>query len=171
MNLAAVSVLLLSGIQPPPVPASEAALFAALKADIPEIIRIIGTPGLNLAIARRGQVIYEDGFGFADLERKIPMTAETVTHSGSMGKTYTATAVMQMVERGILGLDEPVNRYLPGWKIVNLLGGREVTVRDLLTHRSGLTGNAAWSVLSNPKPLDKVMGGNWLRVYREVWGS
>jgi CubicO group peptidase (beta-lactamase class C family) len=133
--------------------ASEARMIEVLKADIPQILRLIGTPGLNLAIARGGHVIWEAGFGFADLERKIPMTAATVTHSGSMGKTYTATAVMQLVEQGIMELDAPVNKYLPGWKIVNPLGGREVTVRDLLTHRSGLAGNGAWSVLSHPKPL------------------
>src|SRR6185295_14025990 len=132
---------------------NEKALIAALKEDIPQILRLVGTPGLNLAIARRGQVIYEDGFGYADLARKIPMTAATVTHSGSMGKTYTATAVMQLVEQGVLGLDAPVNQYLSGWKIVNPLGGRDVTVRDLLTHRSGLAGNGAWSVLHSPKPL------------------
>ncbi len=166
-----VSVLLLVAVQQVPSMPSEVALIAALKADIPEIIRIIGTPGLNLAIARRGQVIYEDGFGFADLGRKIPMTAATVTHSGSMGKTYTATAVMQLVERGILGLDEPVNRYLPGWTIVNPLGGRDVTVRDLLTHRSGLAGNAAWSVLGNPKPLEAHLREAFARERNDFYGG
>ncbi|MSR02734.1 MAG: class A beta-lactamase-related serine hydrolase [Gemmatimonadetes bacterium] len=132
---------------------NEARLIEVLKADIPQILRLTGAPGLNLAIARRGQVIWEEGFGFADLERRIPMTAATVTHSGSMGKTYTATAVMQLVEQGILELDGPVNRYLSGWQIANPLGGRDVTIRDLLTHRSGLAGNGAWSVLRDPKPL------------------
>jgi len=131
----------------------EARLIETLKADIPHLLRLVGTPGLNLAIARRGQVIWEAGFGYADLERRIPMTAATVTHSGSMGKTYTAIAAMQLVEQGILDLDVPVNRYLGGFSIVNPLGGREVSVRDLLTHRSGLAPNAAWSVLRNPKPL------------------
>ena len=51
---------------------------------------------MNLALARRGKVIWEEGFGYADLERQIPMTAQTVMHSGSMGKTYTATAIMQL---------------------------------------------------------------------------
>ncbi|HKZ72774.1 MAG TPA: serine hydrolase domain-containing protein, partial [Steroidobacteraceae bacterium] len=77
---------------------NETRLIRALEADIPHILRLTGAPGLNLAIARRGGLIWEAGFGFADLERRIPMTAATVTHSGSMGKTYTATAVMQLVE-------------------------------------------------------------------------
>lgn len=155
----ATLLILLAGVsttdaiaQATPSP-SEARLIELLKADIPQILRLVGTPGLNLAIARRGEVIWEAGFGFADLERQVPMTAATVTHSGSMGKTYTAIAAMQLVEQGLLDLDAPVNRYLPGWTITNPLGGREVTVRDLFTHRSGLGENAAWSVLRDPKPL------------------
>ncbi len=151
--------------------AGEAQLFAALEEDIPQLIRLTGVPGLNLAVARRGQVIWEAGFGYADLERRIPMTASTVTHSGSMGKTYTATAVMQLVERGVLSLDAPVNRYLPGWKIVNPLGGREVTVRDLLTHRSGLAGNGAWSTLSTPQSLAEHVPAAYARERNDFYGG
>lgn len=151
--------------------ASEQRLIELLQADIPEILRLTGAPGLNLAIARRGEVIWEAGFGFADLERRIPMTAETVTHSGSMGKTYTATAVMQLVERGILALDAPVNRYLDGWRIVNPLGGREVTVRDLLTHRSGLAPNGAWSVRRNPTPLAEHVREAYGRERNDFYGG
>jgi CubicO group peptidase (beta-lactamase class C family) len=128
-------------------------LIAALRTFIPQVIRQHGTPGINLAVARRGRVIWEAGFGFADLERRTPMTPETVFHSGSMGKAYTATAVMQLVERGVMALDEPINNYLRGFEIKNPLGDREITLRDLLTHRTGLTGNAAGSGYREPKPL------------------
>jgi CubicO group peptidase (beta-lactamase class C family) len=149
----------------------ERTLIAALREDIPHILRLVGTPGLNLAIARRGDVIYQDGFGFADLERRIPMTAATVTHSGSMGKTYTAIAVMQLVERGLLALDAPVNQYLTGWKIVNPFGGRDVTVRDLLTHRSGLTGNGAWSTLGSPKPIATHVPEAYAKDHNDFYGG
>lgn len=151
--------------------ATESRLIATLSADIPELLRIIGTPGLNLAIARRGQVIWEAGFGFADLERRIPMTAATLTHSGSMGKTYTAIAVMRLVDDGVLALDAPVNRYLPGWRIVNPLGGRDVTVRDLLTHQSGLASNAAWPVLSAPRPLAEHVPAAYARDRNDFYGG
>ncbi|MBM4187017.1 MAG: beta-lactamase family protein [Gemmatimonadetes bacterium] len=150
---------------------SERRLVAVLQEDIPQILRLVGTPGLNLAIARRGGVIWEAGFGWADLERRIPMTASTVTHSGSMGKTYTATAVMQLVERGQLELDAPVNRYLGGWTITNPLGGREVTVRDLLTHRSGLAPNAAWSVRRAPTPLEAHLRRAYARERNDFYGG
>lgn len=168
--LLAVSLTTTAVAQTGPSP-NEARLIELLKADIPQILRLIGTPGLNLAIARRGEVIWEAGFGFADLERHVPMTAATVTHSGSMGKTYTAIAAMQLVERGLLELDAPVNRYLPGWTITNPLGGREVTVRDLFTHRSGLGENAAWSVLRNPKPLDVHLREAYAKERNDFYGG
>ncbi len=150
---------------------SEARLIKQLEADIPQILRLTGVPGLNLAIARRGGVIWEAGFGFADLERRIPMTAATVTHSGSMGKTYTATAIMQLVERGVLDLNAPVNKYLTGWSIVNPLGGREVTVLDLMTHRSGLATNAAWSTFGAPKPLAEHLPEAYKREHTDYYGG
>ena len=136
---------------------NETRLIRALEADIPHILRLTGAPGLNLAIARRGGLIWEAGFGFADLERRIPMTAATVTHSGSMGKTYTATAVMQLMEQGVIGLHEPINRYLKAFQIHNPLGDREITAYDLLTHRSGLTSDAAGSLLTTPPPLGEFL--------------
>lgn len=171
-RVAAFLALLPTAAQPQSGPTpSERNLFAALAADIPELIRMTGTPGLNLAIARRGQVLWEGAFGFADLERRIPMTPRTLTHSGSMGKTYTAIAVMQLVERGVLELDAPVNRYLRGWRIANPLGGREVTIRDLLTHRSGLAGNAAWPVLSAPRPLAEHVPAAYARERNDFYGG
>jgi CubicO group peptidase (beta-lactamase class C family) len=109
-------------------------------------------PGLNIALGLDGEVIWEEGFGSADLAQKRPMTPATVMRSGSMGKTYTATAVMQLVERGIIGLHQPINTILD-FRISNPLGERDITPYDLLTHRSGLAVNSANSTLSTPAPL------------------
>lgn len=146
-------------------------LIQALEQFIPQVVRQEGTPGLNLALARGGRVIWEAGFGYADLEKQVPMTAATVTHSGSMGKTYTATAVMQLVERGIMGLDEPINKYLKEFQVTNPLGAREITVRDLLTHRSGLSGNTAGSEFAAPKPLGQHLKENYPRPHFEWYGG
>jgi CubicO group peptidase (beta-lactamase class C family) len=127
-------------------------LIESAKEVIPHILRHHNCPGLNIAVAREGEVIWEEGFGFADLSREIPMTAKTVAHSGSMGKTYTATAAMQLVERGVIDLSEPINTYLD-FKISNPLGEREITTHDLLTHSYGAAENAAHSGFVPPKPL------------------
>ncbi len=142
-------------------------LVAALESYIPHIIRQNGTPGLNIAVASHGRLIWERGFGLANLATRAPMTPATVMHSGSMGKTYTATAVMQLVEQGVLGLYEPINRYLKGFQIINPLGDREITVFDLLTHRSGLSGNTAGSHFAIPAPLREFIPAGYRRTHFE----
>src|SRR5271165_723050 len=143
--------------------ASDARLIEALKSYIPHVMREQHTPGLNIALARRGKVIWEEGFGYSDLEKKTPMTEQTVMHSGSMGKTYTATAVMQLVEQGTIGLYDPINKYLKDFKVVNPRGEREITFYDLLTHRSGLGRDAAGSEFTVPEPLNEYLKARYAR--------
>jgi len=143
--------------------ASDARLIEALKSYIPHVMREHHTPGLNIALARRGKVIWEEGFGYSDLEKKTPMTEQTVMHSGSMGKTYTATAVMQLVEQGTIGLYDPINKYLKDFKVINPRGEREITFYDLLTHRSGLGGDAAGSEFAVPEPLGEYLKAIYAR--------
>jgi CubicO group peptidase (beta-lactamase class C family) len=149
------------------VAAADQRLIAALKDYIPHVMRLTGTPGLNLALARRGEVIWDEGFGYADLERRTPMTADTVAHSGSMAKVYTAIAALQLVDRGAIALDRPINDYLKGVRAENPLGRRDITVRDLLTHRSGLNENAAGSMYRIPPLLaDHIREGYAAETFR-----
>jgi CubicO group peptidase (beta-lactamase class C family) len=91
-------------------------------------------PGLALLVVQDGKIVKEQGYGFANLEHRVPVKPETIFQSGSMGKQFTATLVMMLVEEGKVRLDDPVGKYLgkvPGkWK--------DITVRNLLTHTSGL---------------------------------
>lgn len=120
----------------------DAALVDALQEFAPRALSACGTAGLNVAIARHGEVVCEQGFGLGDIISRRPMEPSTVTRAGSMSKLYTAVAVLQMIEEGLLGLDEPVARYVD-FPVDNPLGDRAVTVRDLMHHRSGLTSDAA----------------------------
>lgn len=91
-------------------------------------------PGLSLAVSRGGTILKAEGYGFADVENDVRATPETVYESGSVGKQFTATAVMMLVEGGRVGLDDPILKYFPegppAWK--------PITVRNLLTHTSGI---------------------------------
>ena len=91
-------------------------------------------PGLSLAVVQDGRVVKQQGYGFADLELKVPVTPETVFEIGSITKQFVAAALMTLVEEGKINLDEPASRYLsdlpPAW--------HAVTVRQLLTHTSGI---------------------------------
>lgn len=117
-------------------------LIGALRDYILHVMAARGTPGLNIALAHRGTLIWEAGFGLADVAAGTLMTPDTTYRSGSLGKTYTATAIMILVDLGTISLDDPINRHLP-FKVSNPLGRREVTVRDLMVHKSGLGLDAA----------------------------
>ena len=90
-------------------------------------------PGLALLIVRNGAIVRAQGYGFANLELKVPVRPETIFQSGSMGKQFTAMAVMMLVEQGKLSLDDPLTKFFPDapapWK--------QVKVKNLLSHTGG----------------------------------
>src|SRR6266568_5360798 len=90
-------------------------------------------PGLSLLVVRNGKIVRAEGFGLANVELQVPAKPETVFQSGSVGKQFTATALMMLVEEGKIGLDDPLTKYFSDapatWK--------DVTVRELLSHTAG----------------------------------
>jgi CubicO group peptidase (beta-lactamase class C family) len=92
-------------------------------------------PGLALLVIRGGQAIKQQGYGLANVELQAPVKPETIFQSGSMGKQFTATAVMMLVEEGKVSLDDPLTKFFPeapaAWK--------NVKVRHLLSHTGGFT--------------------------------
>jgi CubicO group peptidase (beta-lactamase class C family) len=90
-------------------------------------------PGCALMVRHNGKVVLAAGYGFANLEHGVRVTPQTVFQSGSVGKQFTAMAVMLLVEERKLALDEPISKHLAvpaSWS--------GITVRHLLTHTSGL---------------------------------
>ena len=91
-------------------------------------------PGLALAVMRDGQIIKAQGYGLSNIELNVPASPQTVFQSGSVGKQFTATGVMMLVEEGKVGLDDKITKYFPGapetWN--------KITIRNLLTHTSGI---------------------------------
>jgi CubicO group peptidase (beta-lactamase class C family) len=91
-------------------------------------------PGMALAVLRDGKVVKAQGYGLANVELDVAVKPETVFQTGSVGKQFTATAVMMLVEEGKVGLDDKLSKYLEGTPAV----WKDVTVRNLLTHTSGI---------------------------------
>lgn len=91
-------------------------------------------PGLSLLVKQDGKILLAKGYGLANVELQVPVQPETVFQSGSVGKQFTATAVMMLVEEGKLGLDDKVSKYFTNapqsWA--------DIKLRHLLTHTSGL---------------------------------
>lgn len=96
-----------------------------------------GVPGLAVGLAKDGRVVSARGYGFADLARRRPATAETMFHIASITKTVTASAVMVLADDGRVELDEPVAPHLD-FPIMGDPGGT-ITFRHLLTHTSGIS--------------------------------
>jgi len=92
-------------------------------------------PGVSLAVVKDGKPLIVKGYGFANLEHQVPVKPETIFQSGSVGKQFTATAIMMLVEEGKISLDEKISKYLgevpETWK--------DITIRHLLSHTGGMT--------------------------------
>ena len=96
-------------------------------------------PGVAVAVVRNDSVVLLRGYGVRTLGKPEPVDAHTLFAIGSSSKAFTATAVAMLVDQGLLKWDDPATRYLPGFQLYDPYATRELTVRDLLTHRSGLT--------------------------------
>lgn len=108
-------------------------------------------PGLSIALVDDQRIVWARGFGLARVGDSTPASAETVYRVGSVTKLFTALAVMQEVEQGRLDLDAPVSRYLPEFAPVNPWGSI-ITLRRLLTHRSGLVREPPVGNYFSPEP-------------------
>ncbi len=115
---------------PGPAPAQSEAVDAHVR----QAMEKRHIPGLALAVIRDGRLVKTQGYGLATLEHQVPLNPRRVCHSGSVGKQFTATAVMLLVENGKIRLDDPIERHLgdvpAAWK--------PITVRQLLTPTSGI---------------------------------
>ncbi len=95
-------------------------------------------PGLALVIVHKDQVLYTKGYGFRDLENKLPASETTLFPIASNTKPFTATLATQLASEGKLRLDAPVKQYLPEVNFYNPELNFKVSIRDLLSHRTGL---------------------------------
>ncbi len=101
-------------------------------------------PGVSVAIVREGKVLLTSGFGLRNVAKKLPMTGTTVQPIASVTKSFTVSALASLVHEGKVEWDKPVRGYLPDFQLFDERTN-QVTVRDLLTHRTGLPRHdSAW---------------------------
>jgi CubicO group peptidase (beta-lactamase class C family) len=112
---------------------------AALKATVAQVLDRWPCAGLAVAVIADGRLAWFHGHGFADVAAKTPITEDTVFRIASLTKTFTAVAVMQLWEQGLVDLDAPANDYLRTFRLVPVKSNlRPATVRHLLTHTAGV---------------------------------
>jgi CubicO group peptidase (beta-lactamase class C family) len=109
-------------------------------------------PGLSVGIVYDQDLIWQKGFSYANVEKKIPMTPQTIFRIASVTKLFTCTAIMQLRDQAKLQLDDPVVKYLPWFKIKNRFpDAPTITIRHLMTHTSGLPREAAFPYWTDHK--------------------
>lgn len=116
--------------------------------------------GLSIAVVDDQQVVWAQGFGYADKVNKIPATPKTLYRVGSISKLFTDSLVMQFAEQEKLDIDKPLQTYLPEFSInTRFLDAGAITPRNVMTHHSGLPGdinNGMWT--RHPKPFKQLVG-------------
>jgi CubicO group peptidase (beta-lactamase class C family) len=128
---------------------TSAAAQTQISSDLPQRLQTIeekvekrrselGIPGMSLVIVKDGAVIYSKGLGYKDFEKKIPVTPDTQFAIGSATKAFTALSVLMSADEGKVNLDDSPKKYLPYFKMYDPDTDKNMTVRDLMSHSSGL---------------------------------
>ena len=130
---------------PAPAPVAAKAAAPSLDAQLAAIEKAIdakrqelGIPGVSIAIVKDDRVVYVKGLGLRNVEKKLPVTPETLFAIGSSTKAFTAMSVVMSADDGKLSLEDAPKKYLPFFKLQDPEADAKITIRDLLSHRSGL---------------------------------
>lgn len=118
-----------------------------LEQDVTRTMKAFDVPGIAIAVVKDGQVIAARGFGVRKLGEPAKVDGKTLFEIASNSKAFTAAALAMLVDEGKLKWDDPVVKHLPDFQMYDAYVTREMTVRDLLTHRSGLglgAGDLLW---------------------------
>ena len=140
--------------------------LAGFDAYVAQAMRDWDVPGLAVAVVKDDSVVYERGFGVRELGRPGAVDSNTVFIAASTTKAFTAALMAMLVDSGRVRWDDPVTRQLPGFQLFDPYVTRELTVRDLLSHRSGLgRADALWygTAFSREEVLRR------LRFQRPAW--
>ncbi len=137
------------GVAAPAAPAAAPVAAPAydLDADVARSMKLFDVPGMAIAIVKDGKVLATRGFGVRKLGAGTPVDGKTLFEVASNSKVFTAVALAMLVDEGKLAWDDPVIKHLPDFQMHDAYVTREMTVRDLLVHRSGLglgAGDLLW---------------------------
>jgi CubicO group peptidase (beta-lactamase class C family) len=117
-------------------------ILEGFDAKIEQALKDFDVPGLSIGIVVDGDVVLAKGYGMRDLERNLPVTSDTIFGIGSCTKAFSTFAIGTLIEEGLMEWDQPVCDILPEFCLSSQYATRNVTIRDLVTHRSGMARHA-----------------------------
>ena len=115
------------------------------RQDIPQRMQQENVSGLAIAVVDDRKILWAEGFGYTDWNRRVPVTSGTLFSIQSMSKSFTGTAVMFAAQDGLIDLDEPITTYLPDFHVNSIFEERpeqKITLRMLLSHTAGFVHEA-----------------------------
>ncbi|MEA2329291.1 MAG: hypothetical protein QOE68_4250, partial [Thermoanaerobaculia bacterium] len=121
-----------------PKPALDPATATEIRRIVDEQMRSQHIPGAVLAIVRDDRVIYMQPMGLRDIEHNLPVTPDTLFPIGSCTKAFTSLEIARSADRGLLSLDDHPRKFLPYLKLADPEADAQITIRDMLSHRTGL---------------------------------
>jgi len=156
--------------------------FSSIDSIIQVQIQKHNTPGAVGLIIKDGVVLYDKAFGYANLDQKTPMSSKSIFRIASQTKAIVSVACLQLVQDKRIQLDDPIQKYFPSFAQQKVVSGtpdsivlinldRPITVRDLLTHQSGISSAdeyPKYASLFQQYGLDKSMGFNYATLAQEV---
>jgi len=157
--------------RPAPDPARQLDVYTA------QAVKDWGAVGLAVAVVKDGRVVFEKGYGVRELGKPDVVDTTTLFAIGSTTKAMTAAAIGMLVDEGKVRWDDPVTNYLPGFQLKDPWVTREITVRDLLTHRTGLpnadylwygTNNSTAEILRRVRYVDLAYSPRSSFIYQNV---
>src|SRR6059036_3664131 len=125
----------LRGQQPP----SGDSRLEGFDAYMAQVLRDWNVPGIGVGIVIKDKLVFAKGYGYRDYGKKLPFTPTTTQPIASNTKLFTAIAAGMLVEEGTLDWDKPIRQYVPGIKFFDDDLDRTITIRDMLSHRTGIT--------------------------------
>ena len=139
---------------------------------VAKVLKDWHAPGVSIAVVEKGKVIYAGGFGYRDMDKKLPVTENTQFAIGSCTKAFTAAILGMLDNDGKVDLDKPVRNYLPELKFQNEYTNNHATLRDMMCHRTGLPRHdmswyASWA--SRSELLERIQYMEPTAALRERW--
>lgn len=156
LAVGALVFLLVAGAFGAPAGAERAVTAQAVDDLVLRLMSMYSVPGAAVALIQHSRIVLAKGYGFRDSETQLPVTERTLFNIGSITKSFTSLGIAQLVDEGRLDLDRPVIQYVPELRLSEPVVTRTVTLRQLMSHTSGLPRHDDWLASVPTSRLDVI---------------